>query len=152
MAWTNRGKLRAFEILFRSATAPTSFYVALVTNDVPPTASTTVFSALTEITPDSGGGYVSGGAQITRGDGTSGVGFDVMTEAATTLTQIEDIVWTAAGSSLPLSGNGARWAVLLDANGTVGSREVWMYWDLVSDRTVSIGQPLTLVDTQITIS
>jgi hypothetical protein len=66
--------------------------------------------------------------------------------------QIKDLIWTATGGSLPTSGNGARWAVLTDANATVGNREVWKYWDLVSDRSVSVGQTLTLQNLEARIT
>ena len=40
----------------------------------------------------------------------------------------------------------ARYAILVDDNGTEGSREVYCYWDLGSNRSVSSGQTLTLQD------
>jgi hypothetical protein len=147
--WTNKGKYRALELVFRNGTEPTAFYVALVTSAVAPTQDTNTLGQLTEIA--AGNGYTSGGISVAR-DATD---FDVLTENDTDdrgLIQIKDLVWTASGGSLPGSGSGARYAVLTDDNGTVGSREVWHYWDLSSDRTVSSGQTLTLVDCEMRIN
>ena len=68
------------------------------------------------------------------------------------LLQIKDVVWTASGGPIPASGNGARYAVLTDDNVTQGSREVYFYWDLVSDRSVSSGQTLTLQDMETRVT
>jgi hypothetical protein len=68
------------------------------------------------------------------------------------LVQVKDIAWTASGGSIPASGNGARYAVLTDDNGTVGSREVYAYWDLTADRTVSVGQTLTLQNLELRLN
>jgi hypothetical protein len=149
---TNKGKHHLLSITFRNATEPTNYYVALVTSANTPTVDTNTLSQLTELA--NGNGYTTGGIQITRGDGSSGIGFDVLTEddsADTAYIQLEDLVWTAAGGSLPASG-GARYAVLTDDNGTVGSREVYCWWDLSSDRQVTDTQTLTLVDCKLTIA
>ena len=53
---------------------------------------------------------------------------------------------------IPISGSGARSAVFTDDNVTIGSREVENYWDLVSDRSVSDGQTLTLQDCELRIN
>jgi hypothetical protein len=71
-------------------------------------------------------------------DGTGGVGAKVV---------VADVTWTASGGNLPASGDGARWAVLLD--GAVSGSNVLAYFDLVSDRTVSDGQTLTIEDSEI---
>lgn len=144
--WTNRGKYSMFDAWFRNTGAPTNMYVALVTSAVAPTADTNLFSELTEIA--AGNGYTSGGVSLGR----NSTDFDVLTENDVNdrvEVQIRDITWTAAGGTLPASGNGARYAVLLDDNVTVGSREVYNYWDLVSDRSVSDGQSLTLQDLEL---
>ena len=39
---------------------------------------------------------------------------------------------------------GARWALLTDDNVTVGSREVWYFFDLSSSRSVTDTQILTI--------
>lgn len=130
-------------------TIPTNFYVALVTSATAPTADINTLSELTEIT--AGNGYTSGGYSLTPG----GTDFDVWTEDDANdrgLVQIKDITWTASGGPIPLSGNGARYAVLTDDNVTVGSREIYAYWDLTSDRSVSDGQDLTLQDCELRIN
>lgn len=147
--FTNKGKFRILDIVFRNATEPTNLYVALVTSAVAPTADTNTLSQLTEIA--AGNGYTSGGYQLAR----NGTDFDTLTENDTDdrgELQIKDVVWTAAGGNLPASGNGARYAVLTDDNGTVGSREVWAWWDLASDRTVSDGQTLTLQNCELRLT
>jgi len=64
-------------------------------------------------------------------------------------TDIEDVVWTATGGPIPASGNGARYAILTDDNGTQSAREVYAFWDLTSDRSVSDTQSLTLADLEL---
>lgn len=151
--FTNRGKTRLVEWGFRRAHAggalPTNLYVALCTSAVAPTADTNTLSQLTEIA--AGNGYVTGGIQLTP----NATDFDVLTEEDTLdqgILQIKNLVWTASGGNLPASGAGARWAVLLDDNVTVGSREVLGYWDLASDRTVSATQTLTLQDCTLNLN
>ena len=140
---TNRGRKNMYDIVFRGATPPTNFYVALCTSAATPTADTNTFGQLTEIS--SGNGYTSGGYQLSRNT----TDFDTLTEDDSNDRAdlyIKDVTYTGSGGNLPGSGNGARWAVLLDDNGTVANREVWAWWDLGSDRTVSDGQDLTLQD------
>lgn len=147
--WTNKGKAHVLDVTFRGTAAPTNYYVALVTSAAAPTADTNTLSQLTEIT--AGNGYTSGGISLTR----NSTDFDSLVEDDTGdqgELQIKDLVWTASGGSIPGSGNGARYAVLTDDNVTVGSREVYIYWDLTSDRSVSDGQTLTLQDCQIDIN
>lgn len=147
--WTNKGKYKVLGWSLRAETPPTVFYVALVTSAVAPNADINTLSQLTEIA--AGNGYTTGGYQIAR----SAVGFDVWTEDDTNdrgLIQVKDVIWTASGGPIPISGSGARYAVLTDDNVTVGSREIYAYWDLVSDRTVSSGQTLTLQDCELRIN
>ena len=144
--WTNRGKYNALNVLCRNTGAPTTYYVALVTSAVAPTADTNLMSELTEIA--AGNGYTSGGQAVNR----NSTDFDVLTEDDTNdraLVQIRDLVWTASGGNLPASGNGARYAVFTDDNATIANREVWAYWDLGADRMVSDTQPLTLQDCEL---
>lgn len=141
--WTDKGVYRALDVAMRGATAPTTFYLALVTSATAPTKTTNTLSQLTEIA--AGTGYTSGGVAVAR----SAVGFDVLNEADPVVLQLADVVYTASGGSIPNSGGGARYAVLTDDNGTVGSREVWAFFDLASDRTVSDGQSLTIEDAEL---
>jgi len=143
---TNRAKFNVLGIVFRNGTEPTAFTLLLTLNSAPPTVDTNTFSELAEIA--AGNGYTSGGQTINR----NSTDFDVLTEDDTNdraLVQIKDISWTASGGNLPASGNGARWAVLADDNATLNSREVWIGWDLVSDRTVSDTQSLTLQNAEL---
>lgn len=141
--WTNKGKAHVLGITFQNLTEKTNYYIALVTSAASPTADTNTLSQLTEIA--AGNGYTTGGYELTPG----ATDFDTLTEDDTGDTGevlIKDIVWTASGGSIPDSGDGARWAVLTDDNGTVGSREVYAWWDLSTDISVSTGQTLTLSD------
>ena len=147
--WTNKGKFRMLDWVFRATAAPTNFYVALVTSAVAPAADINTKSELTEIV--NGQGYTTGGISLTK----NATDFDVLTEDDTNdrgLIQIKDLVWTASGGPIPASGNGARYAVFTDDNVTQGSREIIGYWDLVSDRTVSDTQTLTLQDCELRLN
>lgn len=143
---TNKGKYRLLEWSLRQENTPTNLYVALVTSATAPEADTNTLSQLTEIA--AGNGYTSGGFQLTP----NSTDFDVLTEDDSNdkgLIQIKDVTWTASGGAIPASGDGARYAVLTDDDGTVADREILAYWDLSSDRSVSDGQPLTLQNLEI---
>jgi hypothetical protein len=144
--WTNKGKARVLKGFFRNVNVPTSFYLALCTSAITPVPDINTFSELTEIA--AGNGYTAGGLQVLRNT----VDWDQMIEDDINdiaYIQVKDIVWTASGGPIPASGSGARWAVLLDDNATLGSREVICWWDLVTDRQVSDGQTLTLQNIEI---
>lgn len=147
--WTNRGKYLALGVFFRGVTAPTTFYMALVTSAAAPGADTNTLSELTEIA--SGNGYTAGGLAVAR----NATDFDVYTEDDANdraLIQIKDLVWTASGGTLPASGGGARYAVLVTDEGTVGNRQIVGSFDLISDRSVSSGQTLTLQDCEFRLT
>ncbi len=147
--WTNKGKARIINGFFRNQNVPTNLYVALVTSAAAPTADTNTFSQLTEIA--NGNGYTTGGYQLNR-DTTD---WDTLNENDTDdrgEIQIKDVAWTASGGAIPASGNGARYAVLLDDNETIGSREVLAWWDLSNDRSVSTGQTLTLQNCELRLT
>lgn len=149
MSWTNKGKHHVLGVTFRNATEKTNYYIALVTSATAPTADTNTLSQLTEIA--NGNGYTTGGYQLTPNT----TDFDTLTEDDSGdkgLVQIKDVAWTASGGTLPGSGSGARYAVLIDDNATVGSREVYAWWDLSSDRSVSSGQTLTLQNLELNIT
>lgn len=146
--WTNKGKFQMLGRIYRAVALPTNYYVALFTSAVAPVADTNTKGELTEIA--AGNGYTAGGISLTAG----ATDFDVITEDDTNdrgLIQIKDLVWTASGGPIPSSGNGARYAAFTDDNVTQGSREVYHYWDLTSDRSVSDTQTLTLQDCEIRI-
>jgi hypothetical protein len=146
---TNRGKFKLLDWVFRGTALPTNFYIALCTSAATPTVDTNTFSELTEIA--AGNGYTAGGISLTKNT----TDFDTLTEDDTgdkALVQLKDIAWTAVTANLPASGNGARWAILTDDNATQGSRLVLAWWDLVSDRSVSVGQPLTLQNCELDLT
>lgn len=147
--WTNKGKARILNGFFRGTNLPTNLYLALVTSAVAPMADTNTFSQLTEIA--AGNGYTAGGYELGR----NSTDFDALTENDSDdrgELQIKDVVWTAAGGSIPGSGSGARYAVLTDDNATQGDREVMAWWDLTSDRSVSSGQTLTLQNCELRLT
>lgn len=147
--WTNKGKMSILDAYFRANGAPTNFYIALVTSASVPDQDTNLMSDLTEIT--AGNGYTAGGYQLTK----NSTDFDVINEDDTNDRgdiQIKDVAWTASGGAIPNGGSGARYAVLTDDNGTVSAREVYAYWDLSSDRSVSSGQTLTLQNLELRLT
>ena len=146
MLWTNRGKKLLFDYVFQGVTLPTHFYVALVTSAVAPTADTNTLSQLTEIA--NGNGYTTGGYEL-HPDTTD---FDYILEDDAldkAILQIKNLIWTATGGPIPVSGNPARYAVLLDNNVTVGSRQVICAWDLGGSVSVTEGLPIALADCQL---
>ena len=144
--FTNRGAKMLLDLLTRGTSPGTVFYVALCTDATTPTVDINTLGELTQIA--TGNGYSSGGISVAR----NSTDFDVLTEddaADKAYAQIKDLVWTASGGTLPGSGSGARYAVLTDDNGTVGSRQVIAWWDLGSNVIVSSGQTLTLQNLQL---
>ena len=147
--WTNRGKYMGLKRLHDGTALPTNYYVALVTSAAAPGPDTNTFTEMTEIA--AGNGYTSGGIQLTL----NGTDFDVAAEDDGSdfgSMKIKDLVWTASGGSMPGSGNGARYAVLTDDNATQANREIYYYWDLTSDRVISVSQTLTLEDLEMQIT
>lgn len=137
---TNKGKFRLAEQALANGAEPTVLYLALITSAVAPTVDTNTFSQLTEIA--AGNGYTAGGISLTR----NATNFPTTEDDTNDRMEcdIPDQVWTASGGTLPASGNGARYAILTDDNVTQSSREVYAWFDLVSDRSISSGQTLTL--------
>lgn len=146
--WTNKGKARVLEIALANGSEPTAMNLALVTIAVAPTADLNTLGQLTEIA--AGNGYTTGGISLTR----NATNFPVVENDTNDRGDIDipDQVWTAAGGSIPASGAGARWAVLTDDNATIANREVWYWWDLSSDRSVSDTQALTLTNLLIQLA
>lgn len=146
--WTNKGKYKVLGWSFRGVTIPTNFYIRLLTSATTPTADTNLASDVTQVS--TGNGYTGGGISLTK----NSTDFDVWTEDDTNdygYIQIKDMVWTASGGTLPAS-NSARWACMTDDNATDASREIYAWWDLVSDRQVSVAQTLTLQDLELRIA
>lgn len=154
---TNRGKIRLLEMALRDTqdsaaldTAP--LFLALATSAASLNAETTTFDTATEIA--AGNGYTTGGEVITR-DGSDLTTWDVLgidTASAFGYIRLKDMTWTASGGNLPASGNGAFYAVLLDDNATVGSRQVYGWIDLTSARSIGNGAQLTLQDIEIRLT
>lgn len=141
--WTNRGKKAALAAFTRgTAISGSSFRLVLCTAANTPTVDTNTMSELTEIA--AGNGYTSGGFTIAQ----SAVGWPGLTEDDVNdkaVAEALSVTWTASGGSLPPSGTGARWAVLTDANGTLGSREVFAFFDLSTARTLTVGSTMEIV-------
>lgn len=143
---TNRGKFNTLAWVFQNVAEDVNFFAALSTNATPPTPDTNTLADLTQIV--TGNGYADGGVSVAR-DATD---FDVLTEDDGTdraFIQLKDIVYTASGGPIPLSGSGARWFLLLGANATPSLREVWMYWNLVVDRSINDTETLTIQDAEL---
>jgi len=133
----------------RGVSLPTNFYLMLFTDASSPDSDSNVASDLTEIA--AGNGYTTGGYSLTK----NATDFDTISEDDSGnfgSLKIKDVVFLADGGSIPASGGGARYACLVDDDGTVADREIWIYWDLTSDRSVSSGQSITLADCEIKIS
>lgn len=148
--WTNKGKYMVLGAAFRNETIPGgAFAVFLALAADAPTVDDAVKTDVSEIAVNNG--YSAGGLNVER----SSVGWDVWTQVDASdyaLIQIKDLVWTASGGNIPASGNGARYACLTDQNATVGSRAIWGWWDLTSDRTISDTQTLTLQNCELRIT
>ena len=152
MFWTNRGKFLLLDWVFHAETMPDTFYVVLITGDNVPTVDTNTLSELTEIVE--GNGYTTGGYELFVDS--SAPDFDVFTEDDVNdraLVQLKDIIWTASGGIIPPSGNGARYAVLTDGDGSSGEdmdiRQVIAVWDLLWSREVTDGLALTLANCEL---
>jgi len=144
--FTNKGKYLLLGIFFRRETHPvtTEFKAPLFTSGTAPTVDTNTVGDLTQCA--TGNGYVDGGPGVPD----TSVGFDVWTEDDTGdrgLIQAADIVYTASGGPLPSSG-AARYMGISDDNATVASRQLIGVFDLVSDRSVSDTQSLTIQDAE----
>jgi hypothetical protein len=147
--WTNKGKYQVLGQYFRGETKPTNFYIELVTSAAAPGPDTNTETEMTEIA--AGNGYVAGGTSLSF----NSTDWDVWTEVDASdwaLVQLKDITWSASGGPIPSSGNGARYAIICDDNATQANREIYFYFDLTSDRSVSDGQDLTLQNCEIRIT
>lgn len=144
---TNRGLFNILGVVFRAnSISGSAFAVFLALAADAPTADDNVKTDVSEIA--TGNGYTAGGINVAR----NSTDWDVHTEDDANdraFIQIKDLVWTAAGGSIPSSGLGARYALLTDQNATVASREIWAFWDLTSDRTISDTQTLTLQNCEL---
>jgi len=147
--WTNRGKYRTIRVALGSTDTPASFRVFLLTPATAPTAGTNTLADVTQVAD--GNGYSTGGYAIARNT----TDWDTFTEGDTgsrAFAQLKDVVWTASGGAIPSAGSGARYACLGNYTSTLASTDVWYYWDLSSERTVSDGQTLTLQNCEVRVN
>ena len=131
--FTNKGKYRLIETL-RGVSLPTNFYAHLCDSTTAPSADLNTLSELTQI---SGSGYAAISLTKNTTDFSAIVEDDGNDDSEMTL---KDLTWTASGGTL----GAARYLVITDDNATEGDREVWFYFDLGSDQSVSDGQDLTV--------
>jgi len=151
---TNKGKYRILEAMARAASFPATFRLALVKST--PNPDTNTLGDLTEIATGPGGAsdpYNSGGKTVNR-DATD---FDTLTEDDTNdkaFVQLKDFSWNAAGSggTIPSDGAGATYAVITDANATVGSREVWFYASLGGAKVSATNGTFTIQNFEIALT
>ena len=142
---TDRGKYQLLKYSFDATTVPPTYYLALFTSATSPTKATNTMSQLTEI--GAGNGYTSGGSSLT-----ADTDFTVSEEDSTIGAKVvvSNVTWTASGGNIPASGDGARWAALMDGN--TSSANIIAYFDLSSDRTVSDTQTLTIQACEIDLN
>ena len=110
-----------------------------------PTVDTNLWSDLSGQEIATGNGYTANGISVARNT----TDWDVLTEDDANdraFVQLKNLVWTAGGGPIPSSGAGARYAVLMDDNATPANRDVLAVFDLGSDRAISDGQTLSLID------
>ena len=159
---TDKGKAWILETTFRKqmngTTISDTMYVALIKASTTPTADLEEWSDLSGAEIADGNGY----AHATKISLTRGVSsFDILSSDADAETnnyghvQLKNIEWEADGGPIPASGDGARYAILMDNKGGSAdhaTNQVLAWWDLGSDRTVTDGQTLSLQDMEIRLS
>lgn len=138
--FTNKGKAKLLRNFFHSETPPTNLYVYLVTSTTAPTPDLNTLSQLSEISET--GKEVSLSLNTTDFDTNVANSEDDTNDKG--VMQIKDCSYAG-----PVTN--ARYAVLTDDNATEADREVYCYWDLGSNRSVSTGQTLTLADLEFNL-
>lgn len=156
---TNRGKFALFAYHYTAETSVSpedGFAIALITSagvgttgsPVAPTASNCkLWDDVSDNEIITGNGYSAGGRTLNR-DGTYWTITEDDANNRAILTLV-DITWTASGGNLPLSGNGARYAVLMDLT---DDKNIIAVFDLDADRTVSSTQDLRLTGYKLYIN
>ena len=159
---TNKGKAWILETVFRkqrngSGTLSDRMYIALVIDDNVPNADDTTWADLSGTDIAAGNGYTAGGQALDLGT----TDFDTVISDADADTndygyiRLKDISWTASGGSIPASGEGAAYAVLMDNAGSAldnNANKLIAWWDLGGARSVSSGQTLSLQDLEIRLT
>lgn len=139
--FTNKGKYRLLETL-RGVSLPTNFYAHLCDSTTAPDADTNTLSQLTQI---SGNGYAAISLTKNTTDFSAIVEDDGNDDSELT---IKDLTWTASGGTL----GAARYLVITNDDSTESDREVWFWFDLGSDQSVSDGQDLSLTGFKLKIA
>ena len=138
--FTNKGKALLLRNFFHSESPPDNLYVYLITSTTPPTTLINTLSQLSEI--EEIGKEVSLSLNTTDFDTSIANSEDDTNNKG--VMQIKDCSYAG-----PVTN--ARYAVLTDDNATEDDREVYCYWDLGSNRSVSTGQTLTLSDLEFNL-
>jgi hypothetical protein len=149
---TNKGLASILKSAFQNQTTtpPTAYYLALVTSTAAPTVDTNTWSDLSANEIAAGNGYTANGQSFTANT----TDFATLTEDDTNdlgSITLKDVTWAASGGTIPSSGSGARYLVLMDNNGTPASRIVLAWWDLGVDRSASSGTNLTVAAPKLSL-
>lgn len=149
---TNKGIASILKSAFQNQTTtpPSAYFLALVTSSATPTFDTNTWSQLSANEIAAGNGYTANGQSFTSNT----TNFPTLTENDTddlASITLKDVTWTAGGGSIPSSGAGARYLILMDNNGTPANREVIAWFDLQTDRSASIGTDLTIASPSLSI-
>lgn len=149
---TNKGLASILKSAFQNQTTtpPAAYYLALVKSTATLSYDTNTWSDISAHEIAAGNGYTSGGQSFTANT----TDFATLTEDDTNdlgSITLKDVTWAASGGTIPSSGDGARYLVLLDNNGTPASRIVLAWWDLGTDRSAGSGTNLTVAGAKLTL-
>lgn len=139
--FTNRGKHNMLKHAFYAVSAPTNYYVYLVTSSATPTVDMNTWS---ELSTYNASNYSA--AELTPGDTSFGVGSQDGGSDDASVT-IDNFAIQSSGDNLV-----CRWGVLTDDNVTEGSRQIYAILDLTSERTVGSGQNLNINSTTLKLT
>jgi len=141
--WYNRGKMLVLQHATEQTAAPVNFYAPLLLATYTPDPDHATWAALSANEIAAGDGYTTGGEAIPS----SASGFDAPSQNDGSdygQIQLADVVYTVSGTSIPASGSGARYMAMTDDNATQANRQLYMYFDLVSDQSSTVS--ITLED------
>jgi hypothetical protein len=149
---TNKGLASILRSAFQNQTTtpPTGYYLALVTSSASLSYDTNTWSQLSANEITAGNGYTANGQLFTANT----TNFPTLTEDDTNdlgSITLKDTTWTASGGTIPPSGSGARYLILMDNNGTPANREVIAWFDLQTDRSATSGTDLTVASPKVTL-
>lgn len=112
---------------------PSKFKVALLTEDYTPDVDDATWGDVSAFEIAAGGGYAAGGIDLEA----SSTGFTADSQddsADTAQVTLKDLVFTAVGDTIPVSGGGARYAVVYDFNATPANGELGYLFDLTDPK------------------